>query len=213
MNNLLELESIKGGALTGLMAVFSYLTWSVFPLPTVVNTLLHFFFGIMLIMAFIGIYQAFKTNSNYLITCAAIFGMFAGATFMMMTVVQHSNYQFIADAYNQSQDLDKKIWGRVWRGVDSVQLGLDVCWDIFITSATIFLGVVMLRYSKLVKIIGIVGILVSFSTLSLNLYYFPMPPSQSGSFDAGPLVGSWYFFVCLILFNIRKVRAMDFPKE
>lgn len=200
-------DSMLGGAITASLAVLSYLSWSVLPVPEQLNMFLHFFFGIFLIMAFIGIYETLKTEKdNFILKSSALFGILAGAMFMLMTVVQRSNLDVMYELYLSSEGGEKEIWGKILKGVFSVQLGMDVCWDIFITMATIFLGVVLLKRSALFKLIGIVGITVGALTLVLNLYTFPIPPGQSGLFDAGPLVGSWYLLICIILFRAYKLN-------
>lgn len=195
-------SSILGGAITATLAVLFYLGWSALPLPDAVNMVLHFFFGVALIMAFIGIHETFKPlHGGYLLKSAAVFGILAGAMFMQMTVVQRSNLDTLYQTYLEATGEEKSLQGTILRAVFSVQLGMDVCWDICITVATILLGIVLMRSQKFVKIIGIVGICVASLTLFLNLYTFPTPPNQAGLFDAGPLVGSWYIFICILLFR------------
>ena len=200
---------ILGGAITASLAVLFYLTWSFVTLPDSVNMVLHFFFGVVLIMAFIGIYETFKSeNGNYILKSAVVFGMLAGAMFMLMTVVQRSNLETLYQNYLDAIGDEKTLQGNILKAVFSVQLGIDVCWDICITVATILLGVVLFRYNKIVKIIGIIGIGVASLTLFLNLFTFPTPPSQAGLFDAGPFVGSWYIFICILLFRAYKTNKI-----
>ncbi len=202
-------SSILGGAITASLSVLFYLTWSFLPLPDGINMVLHFFFGVVLIMAFVGIYATFKTvNGNYILKAAAIFGILAGAMFMLMTVVQRSNLETLYQNYLDASGDEKTLQGNILKAVFSVQLGIDVCWDICITVATILLGIVLLRYNKIIKLIGVIGIAVASLTLFLNLYTFPTPPSQAGLFDAGPFVGSWYIFICILLFRAYKTNKI-----
>ena len=202
-------SSILGGAITASLSVLFYLTWSFLPLPDGINMVLHFFFGVVLIMAFVGIYATFNTvNGNYILKAAAIFGILAGAMFMLMTVVQRSNLDTLYQNYLDATGDEKTLQGNILKAVFSVQLGIDVCWDICITVATILLGIVLLRYNKIIKLIGVIGIAVASLTLFLNLYTFPTPPSQAGLFDAGPFVGSWYIFICILLFRAYKTNKI-----
>ena len=89
----------------------------------------------------------------------------------------------------------------------AVWLGLDVAWDIYIGVGTLLFGAAAYRHEWFGKIIGASGVVIAVMLLSLNLGTFPVPPANAGLFDAGPLVGIWYFVVTLAA--ARGVRRRD----
>lgn len=103
-----------------------------------------------------------------------------------------------------SDTLIKEELQRNLTSVFSVQLGLDIVWDIFITLATVLMGVAIFKLSKFGNLYGLIGILVGSATLIINLYTFPVPPRDAGSIDLGPFVGVWFFG--LMVYFITSIR-------
>jgi hypothetical protein len=80
---------------------------------------------------------------------------------------------------------------------NTIQLGLDVVWDIFLGVGTILLAINMFRHPRLGKIFSITGIIIALALLVLNITTFPVPPAESGSIDLGPLAALWYLAVTI----------------
>jgi len=80
-----------------------------------------------------------------------------------------------------------------------VQLGMDVAWDIFISLGTLLFGVSMIGDARFGWILGIAGILIAVTLLTLNLWTFPTPPSAKNLVDLGPLLGLWYLVVTVMM--------------
>ena len=104
-----------------------------------------------------------------------------------MVIVQSSNRLYIREFIRQAGDpAIKEAYYRIWQGVNTVQLGIDVSWDIFITVSTVLFGVTMLRHPRFGKILGSFGIILGLATLTLNPYTFPVPPKEDGSCAPSP---------------------------
>lgn len=92
-------------------------------------------------------------------------------------------------------------------GLNSIQLGLDVAWDILISTSLILFCYSMIRQSIFWKITGIIGLVLALLLLFYNLYYFPVPPIESNSIDWGPMVALWLLFVfAMLLTGQAKLR-------
>ncbi len=203
------------GAICGITATLIYLVWSFLPLLPMLNLFFHFAFGPLVIVGTLGV-AAFLERAGSILAAplAKVFGVVAGAFFTGMRVVQSSNLsyinRFIREAESQAT---KDDFGRAFDTVFTVQLGLDVCWDLFISLATILFGVALLRVNNLARVLGLFGILAGAALLVLNLYTFPVPPREAGLFDIGPAVGLWFLLVSAWLLFRQAVRRRDFPEH
>lgn len=137
--------------------------------------------------------------------------MFAGSCFLLMTVIQSSNLNILYKLIETTSSPELKAeYQRSLNSIFSVQLGIDVCWDIFITLSTILLGIGLLKVRNALEIIiGIFGILIGTTVLILNLYSFPIPPREDGLIDLGPLNGLWF----LIFIAILAARIIILKKQ
>jgi len=97
-----------------------------------------------------------------------------------------------------------------FRLVNEVQLGIDVCFDIFYCTGIIMLSVVMYRHRDFGRLIGIFGALAAAALLALNLVTFPRPPADAGLVDLGPLTGVWWVVVIIQFSRLRR-RASSSP--
>lgn len=193
-------------SLSGIIGILCYFCAAFAPLPDFLARLLVFAFGPALIISFLGVYRTFAFNKNRIILqIACLFGILAGLTLTIMLVVQVGNNMIRADllASADSEAIKENIKVS-WGAVNRVQYLVDVVWDVFITGALILLGVVLLSHPRFGKIWGVSGILINLALLVLNLYTFPYPPAESGSFDLGPLAAIWMFAVFLRIFFMKS---------
>lgn len=187
------------GMIAGIVGDFAYGS-SFAPIPFPVSMYLGMAFGPLLSLAFVGFYHFFKLHRNSItLQAATIFGVIAGTIVNMMIVVQW--------AIGRTVPLESRAGlGLAYEGLNMVQLGLDVSWDIYFSLATILLGLVMLGHPRFGKIWGAATLLIGGGLLVLNLASFPTPPGEADSFDLGPVSGVLFLFVAIrVLASLKWV--------
>lgn len=187
----------RAGTGAGLVAAVIYLVWSVFPLPDVFDVLFHVAFGPLVVAGFLGIGAALWRGGPSVPTAfGTVYGALSGAFFASMTIVQMSNLDYHRRFIREAADpATEQAFRQIFRGVFTVQLGLDLVWDVFVTSGAILLAAAMIGRSRAATAFGVAGIGVAGLTLVLNLWTLPVPPAEAGLFDAGPYTGGWFLLV------------------
>ena len=97
------------------------------------------------------------------------------------------------------EDLERILWG-----VNVVQSGLDVSWDIFISLGTLFLATSLKQHPGFGARWGTAGAILAACALIFNLVTFPTAPAAAGLVDLGPLVGTWYGVSLLLLWRRHR---------
>lgn len=194
----IDLRWIRTGAVAGLLAVLVYTAIVLLPFSPGMATPVALSFGLLLIVAFIGLHRFIALHRRTVaLDLAAVFGVIAGTVVSLMFVIQMAvKTPPVGNGADASVLAAREIGNRV-------QLGLDVGWDVFVGLATLLFAWCALRHPRLGRWLGSAGIAIAVSLLVLNLMTFPFPPAESGSFDAGPLVGLWYLWV-----SIQVLRSL-----
>jgi len=190
--------------INGFASVVCYLAAAFIPLPEILSLLLAFLFGPFFMLSTLGLFFIIKSwKASLALYSGTLFNLVATAFVTLMLVVQQSVFafhdQFKSDPGKAVSDEQLK-W--IFKELNSVQLGMDVAWDIFISAGTFLLALTMLRHPVFGKIFSVTGMLVSLALFSFNLYSFPQPPSEAGSIDFGPFVSLWY--LALTIFMLIK---------
>jgi hypothetical protein len=195
----IEVRWVRTGAVAGLLAVLVYTGIAFVSFPARIGLTAALSFGILLIVAFIGLHRFIALHRRTVaLDLAAVFGVIAGAVVDLMFVVQIAVKEPpVGEAADAGVAAAREIGNRV-------QLGLDVGWDVFVGLATLLFAWCALRHPRLGPWLGGAGILIATLLLVLNLMTFPVPPAESGSFDAGPLVGLWYLVVSVRVLRSRR---------
>jgi hypothetical protein len=92
---------------------------------------------------------------------------------------------------------------QVFRGVNLVQQGIDVAFDVFYCLGVIVLAAVMYRHRDFGRFTGAFGIVAAAGLLVLNVWAFPYVPAESGLIDLGPVTAVWWV---LIIFQLIRAR-------
>lgn len=191
----------------GLAAFASYFLAAFAPLPEKISVLLAFAFGPLFMLSSAGLYFVLKNHRDSVnLRIAALFNIVATAMLTLMLVVQltsqafHQQYQ---QASAGSATAVQLSW--MFKEVNTIQLGIDLVWDIFISIGTFFFALAMFRYPHMNKLISLFGMLFAALLLGFNLAYFPSPPAESGAVDFGPMVAIWYLLLMSWLLAKRKV--------
>ena len=191
------------GAIAGIVADLAYITAAVeMPLLGAVNVYLGMAFGPLLAVAYAGMYHFFRLHRNTMaLQAATVSGIIAGTLVNLMVVVQSAIHLTIPAGAREGL-------GLAYAGVNMVQLGMDVSWDIYLSVATVLLGVVMAGHPRFGRIWAAVALLLGGGLLVLNLASFPVPPANAGSIDLGPVSGMLYLAVAIrILASLKWVDS------
>ena len=191
------------GMVAGILADISYtIAGAELPFLGAVNVYLGMAFGPLIAVAYVGMYHFFRLHRNTVaLQAATIFGVIAGTLVNLMVVVQSAIHQTIPAGARESL-------GLAYAGLNMVQLGMDVSWDIYLAVATILLGFVMRGHPRFGWIWAAAAFLIGGGLLALNLVTFPIPPANAGSVDLGPVSGVLYLGIAIrILASLKWVDA------
>jgi hypothetical protein len=202
----------KIGAIAGILSIIFYFLAAVASfIPDSIGRLLGFAFPLLWIISFIGLYHFLrKQNHTPSLEIAYIFGIIGAAIALSFIVVQSANFIWHDAAMETANSEDAKaLLKSSYAGVNRVQLGLDVAFDIFVTISWILFGLNIAKSPNFSKILGYIGSLLALGLLAFNMYTFPNPPADSGLFDIGPLLALWmfvfYIWFAVALFKQKKI--------
>lgn len=188
------------GGICGILSISSYLAAAFVPMPDTLSYVAAFAFGPLLAIGTIGLYYGLSIEKRSPLTqIAALFGVGAGFTVLSMLTVQQAIF---AQMKGGAEKVGKDVYQPIFSGLNSVHFGLDIAWDVLISSAVILFGISMLKNTGFGKILGVLGILFGSLLISFNLWSFPNPPINSGSIDWGPAVALWLIAVFTQLLRV-----------
>jgi hypothetical protein len=189
---------VKIGPIAGILGIAAYFAAATGLLPSRISLILVFAMGPLLSAAFIGFYHFLRFHRNSVaLQTATVFGVIAGTLVNLMLVVQQSLFEGLASG-------TRATMGPAWTGLNLVQLGIDISWDIYISLATILLGLALCTHPRFGIVLGGTTSLAGLLLLVLNLWTFPIPPRDSGLFDVGPFVGLWLLVLSVrMLFSVK----------
>jgi hypothetical protein len=136
---------------------------------------------------------------------ATVFLVVAFALFTLMLVVQQTVVIRFREFSQQATDPAAREGLRTaFRLVNQVQLGIDVCFDIFYCAGVVLFSIAMYRHRDFGRVVGVFGVLSAAGLLVLNLATFPHPPAERGLVDLGPVTGVWWVVVILQLIRVQR---------
>lgn len=97
--------------------------------------------------------------------------------------------------------------GLVRQGVNTVQRGLDVAFDLFYCVGIVVLAGALYRHPAFGRFVGALGIASGGALLALNLIAFPYVPAESGLVDLGPVTGLWWLMIIGLQWRRRRSQA------
>lgn len=190
----------KTGAVAGALSIVFYFSVAVTSfLPDPIALMLAFSFPLLWIIAFMGLYSYLKeTKHTVSLEIGYIFGMIGAALALTLLVVQQANFIWHKQAMEAATSEESKaLLNATFRGVNRVQAGMDVAFDIFITIGWILFGINIAENKNFNRFLGYAGSLIASGLLVLNMITFPTAPAEAGLFDLGPFLGLW-----ALVFNI-----------
>lgn len=186
---------IKTGVISGFALFVVYPVMILISFPVQLTLVLACSFGFLFMMASIGLYAFLSMNNRSVsLQLGALFNIIACAVIVMMLTIQLALFQTKLSA---SIEATKEMKDYIFQFPNTIQLGLDVVWDIFIGVGTALLAINMFKHPRLGRIFSIAGVIIALALLVFNIYFFPVPPAESGSIDLGPLVALWYLAVTI----------------
>ncbi len=195
METSVQKNWIKTGMVSGFLTVIIYPVMIFVSVPVQLTLVFANSFGFFFIIASLGLYHFISINRRTVSSqLGVIFNIIGCSVMTMMLTIQLALFQLKATS---SIDATKEMKNYIFQFPNTIQLGLDVVWDIFVGVGTILLALNMFRHPRFGKIFGISGALITLALLVLNIYSFPIPPAESGSIDLGPLVALWYLAVTI----------------
>lgn len=197
----------------GVVAIFVYLmlAFGIAPVSDRLILILAFAIGPAIMVAMLELYAGLApTHDGRLLRTATVFLVLGFATLTAMIVVQQAIFIGADASFYVDGELPAEETRRyVFMGLNMVQLGLDVTFDIFYSVGLILLGVIVYRSPEGGKILGGVAVVLAVALLALNIWTFPIPPSEAGLVDLGPATAIWW--LVFILSNRRRKEPDGAP--
>jgi len=194
----------------GVSAILVYLmlAFGVAPVSDRLILVLAFAIGPAIMVAMLELYAGLAaSHDGRMLRTATVFLVLGFATLTAMLVVQQAIFIGADASFYVDQDLPAEETRRyVFMGLNMVQLGLDVTFDIFYSVGLILLGVIVYRSPEGGKILGGVAVVLAAALLALNIWTFPIPPSEAGLFDLGPATAIWWL---VFILNGRRRKDPD----
>jgi hypothetical protein len=195
------------GLLAGLCYFFRFLR-PVLELPGPLGLVPWFLFGPFFALYAVGLYHYLRPRvDGPLVEAAALLTVASGAFVTAMFVVQSATFDVGFDFIRAAQDKASEATAyQIMNTVNVVQLGLGMCWDIFVSLGTALFAACFLRLGRWGQALGAVGGVVALGALGLNFATFPMPPAESGLIDLGPAIAAWYVAVAFPMLAAARRR-------
>lgn len=208
-NSFITENWIRYGAIMGLAATLIYYGMAVLPIPDRIQQLLALIFPGLLLCGHVGLYHWFRRKQpTTLGQAAVIFGIGAPVLFSAMVCAQMSMGEYMDRFYRPLEEAAREAQINIWRATDSVQLGLDVAWDMFILPTITMFAILAFRFLPFGKVIGSIGVVIGIGGLFFNIWTFPTPPVEVGLIDVGPFAMIWYaIFFAVVFLNRSEIKG------
>lgn len=198
---------IRYGGWSGLTFSVLFMSVALIPMPDRLSTVIALVFPLFLVVGHVGLYH-FLTRHRPAFTTqlAVILGIGAPVLVSAMLTVQMSLVSYMQRFYHPLDEAAKAAQINIWRAVDSVQLGLDVAWDMFILPTILLFSLGLMKHPAFGRVFGGIGLILGAGGLALNIWTFPTPPINVGLPDVGPFAVTWYGILFILM--IRASRKM-----
>ena len=196
----------------GVAAILVYLllAFGIAPVSERLTLVLAFAIGPAIMAVMLELYHGLApTHDGRLLRTATVFLLLGFAMLTTMIVVQQAVFMGReANFFVETELPAEEVRRYAFMGVNMVQLGLDVTFDIFYCVGLILLGIVLYRSPEGHKLIGAAGIVLGAGLLAFNVWTFPMPPAEAGLVDLGPATAVWWL-VFIVSANRRRRTVAD----
>ncbi len=182
----------------------------IIPLPIAIARTAMFLLGPFAIIGITSIASSYTPHEDFkkIQHIGHIFIVIAFGLFTTMLVVQQAGFSF----YEANKEFITNA-KEVFRLVNSVQLGIDISFDIFYCLGILFFSFSFLKLKGLGLLVGIIGVITSIGLLSLNMITFPIPPAESGLIDLGPYSIIWWVLIVVYIDRIHNKTHKTIDKN
>ena len=194
----------------GFIIILAYLNFAlhVIELSQKLTLILAFAIGPVAIYGVLKLYKELtnldKTTS---LLVGTVFLIIAFALLNLMLVVQQSIFISMKDYIASETDSKTQDSLRlILKGLNHVQLGIDVSFDIFYCLGLILLSLALYKNPEIGKFIGVFGVVSAALLLIFNMATFPLPPANAGLVDLGPLTGVWWLLLIVRIMTKSKSK-------
>ena len=165
-------------------------------------------FGPLFIIGTLGLFLFISQKGHSIYNLLAlVFHVLAGFSETLMLAVQRSVFSQRSEYRLLEDERSQEIFQRSFQTGNLTQLGIDFCFDIFVSLGTLFLALALLRQNSLFTWLAYPGMVVGLGGLLLNMLTFPTPPADLSYPDPGPFFGIYFGLVLLnIIYVIFKSR-------
>ena len=165
-------------------------------------------YGLLGIVALLGLHRLLTNErSSLAATVGVIYGCIAFSLVAAMLIVQGTVMARMGSRFATANETERQTIITIYRSLRSVDLGLDLVWDVFICISFLLFGISMFRSRYFGAVFGITGILIGVALLTLNMATAPTPPASAGLIDLGPLAGVWFLAISIQLLRKAKFAA------
>jgi hypothetical protein len=199
---------IRYGGWSGLAFSVLFMSVALIPMPDRLSTVIALVFPLFLLVGHVGLYH-FLTRHRPAFTTqlAVILGIGAPVLVSAMLTVQMSLVSYMQRFYHPLDEAAKAAQITIWRAVDSVQLGLDVAWDMFILPTILLFSLGLMKHPAFGRVFGGIGLMLGAGGLALNIWTFPTPPINVGLPDVGPFAVTWYGILFILMIRASRKIA------
>lgn len=198
------------GAVFGIIASLSYPICIIFSLPVIISLLLVILFGVSISISAVGLYHFISLNrTTVTLQIGTVSNIVAGIFITCMLLVQMSVNAKVPDLLDRiASQSDKELLTSVWHIIDQIQLGLDMCWDVYLIIGTILIAWNMRLHPRFGRLFCWTGIGIATILAIFNFSAFPETPVQAGSIDFGPVAGLWFLAA-----TIQYIRSLKWANS
>ena len=205
LNSPIADDWIRYGAWCGLIFSIVFMSTALLPLPDRLSTVLALIMPLFLLVAHVGLFHFLsRQRQSFVNQLAVILGICAPVLVSAMLCVQMSLVSYMARFYTPLDEATRASQINIWRAVDSVQLGLDVAWDMFILPTIILFSLSLMKHPVFGRVFGGVGLFLGVGGLVLNIWTFPTPPINVGLPDVGPFAITWYGILFILMIRAQR---------
>ena len=184
-----------------LVGIYLISAIGIIPLPIAIARTALFLLGPFAIIGITSLASSYTPHEDFKMIqhIGHIFIVIAFGLFTTMLVVQQAGFSF----YESNKEFITNA-KEVFRIINSVQLGIDISFDIFYCLGILFFSFSFLKLKGLGLLVGIIGVITSMGLLSLNMITFPHPPAESGLIDLGPYTIIWWVLMAIYIDSIHN---------